>query len=92
MSVVYRRNVKVLHMEQVYFIGIPIYFIVYSILAAFFIRHESITKPNEHIDKLYIAYIITVGVFSAFVWPIAIISAAIFFAIIGSSAFLSKFI
>lgn len=79
-------------MEQIYFIGIPIYLIIYFILAAFFIRHEGIEKPNEHMDKLYIAYIITVGVFSAFVWPIAIISAAIFFAIIGSSAFLSKFI
>ena len=79
-------------MEQIYFIGIPIYLIVYFILAAFFIRHESITKPNEAIDKLYVAYIIIVGILSAFVWPIAIISAAIFFAIIGSSTFLSKFI
>ena len=79
-------------MEQIYVIGMPIYLVIYLILAAFFIRHESITKPNEAIDKLYFAYIIMVGVFSTFVWPIAIISAAIFFAIIGSSAFLSKII
>lgn len=79
-------------MEQIYIIGMPIYLVVYLILAAFFIRHESIEKPNEAIDKLYVAYIITVGILSAFVWPIAIISAAIFFAIIGSSIFLSKFI
>ena len=79
-------------MEKVYLIGIPIYLVVYSILAAFFIRHESIAKPNGHMDKLYIAYVITVGVFSTFVWPIAIISAAIFFTIIGSAALLSRFI
>ena len=79
-------------MENIYIIGIPIYLVLYFILVAFFIRYESIEKPNEYIDKLYIAYIITAGVFSAFVWPIAIISGAIFFAIIGSSAFLSKFI
>lgn len=79
-------------MEQIYIIGMPIYLVVYFILAAFFIRHESIEKPNEAIDKLYVAYIITVGILSTFVWPIAIISAAIFFAIIGSSTFLSKFI
>lgn len=79
-------------MEQIYIIGIPVYLVAYLILAAFFIRHESIAKPNEAIDKLYVAYIITVSIPSAFVWPIAIISAAIFFVIIGSSTFLSKFI
>ena len=75
-------------MEQIYLIGMPIYFVFYLIFAAFAIRDEFISNPNA--DKFLIWYATTIGVFSVFIWPIALIVTAIFFAIIGSSYLISR--
>lgn len=75
-------------MEQIYFIGMPIYFVFYLIFMTFAIRYKHALNPDA--DEFLITYGIAIGVFSVFIWPAVLATAVTLFAVIGLFRLISK--